>query len=896
MGNFADDPDFPPLADADETDGPAPAVRTWDPRTIGCRCDRCDLRDREPVPPDLVPNARLTIIAEAPGKHEVEEGRPLVGASGREMNRAIEEAEHHRCEVSADNVILCRIPAKGIDLYTTRLRRRNLQREAEGEEPLLHPFVACAPHLDRTVARSRALLVLGKTALAALTGTRQGEAGLTSQRGFPMTLRGLPAVATWHPAHVLRNRRWTAVFRSDVAKAFRHATGRLEWTSPKMLFNPTVAQLDAALDRLSRKRLVGCDCETEPGPGREDFDPEHDALRCVALGTREFCVSVGFRSVPKQSVPTLWRAPPNIAQERIRNFFSRCVGRVAGPLLVMHNGNVYDRPVLRSHRMPLPDFRYVLDTLPLSRNAWSELGHDLDFLMSWYTDAPKHKGRKGGGKIDHSAWESDKELAVYCMRDVAADVAIFAPLLAEVRETQQQAVFRSDIEMQRFAEGAHRAGMKTDPEEIRRHERRLLLKMQSAQEAANLALARSGVWRRAKPINLASVPQVREFLYDGLMLPIQLADETDSEGDPTTKRDAVYELLQIVGLPDHAIDFCEALLEYRSAARTLSKDIRGLTPDADGRVHPSWGTLGVTGRPQSTDPNVSNVPSRKRDPDSLRSIYVPEPGCVFVYCDLDQVELRAVAALSGDRIWLDLFHRQERGEMLDGRKIDMHKINAGVYFEKKWYDIDPRERDFSKGLTYLLLYGGGPRRALINMRQVVKLADGGGLVRPYAALPLKKVRDARAKFLRVHHWLPTWWDKTVQEWRTDRFLREPILGRVRYFLDGEGGDRGEGEEQRSELINFRAQSATAGWMSGVNAVGTVMREIGWPWYGKRRGMGGRGLIHHGYDSMMVEVAGGRAEEAAKILAGAMATRWVINGNSIAIPTGAKIGRRWSEVS
>ena len=56
------------------------------PEQLGAKCSRCFLfaqRQGGPVGPEVSRRARAALVGEAPGKEEVEEGRPFIGPSGR---------------------------------------------------------------------------------------------------------------------------------------------------------------------------------------------------------------------------------------------------------------------------------------------------------------------------------------------------------------------------------------------------------------------------------------------------------------------------------------------------------------------------------------------------------------------------------------------------------------------------------------------------------------------------------------------------------------------------------------------------------------------------------------------------------------------------------------------
>jgi DNA polymerase len=151
-------------------------------------CVRCRLSTsrRTAVPGEGPAGARLMVIGEGPGNSEDLTGRPFVGEAGRMLTRMLEDDRSlgiPRSQVFITNVVKCHPPGN---------------RDPEPDET-----AACRPYLDRQVAlvRPRAILILGRIAAQALLATRDPIGRL---RGNVVTLFGVPAMPTFHPAYLLR--------------------------------------------------------------------------------------------------------------------------------------------------------------------------------------------------------------------------------------------------------------------------------------------------------------------------------------------------------------------------------------------------------------------------------------------------------------------------------------------------------------------------------------------------------------------------------------------------------------------------------------------------------------------------------------------------------------------
>ena len=271
----------------------------YDPEALGARCSECylyKLRQGGPVPPEINPGSAYTVVAEAPGRVEVEVGRPLVGDSGQETMRALISQGVNRHDVSWNNAILCRPPGNDLDRLLARMKKENKARIAQGLKPYLSPLEACRPRFIRELRQSGQIIVLGKTALSAITG---GKRSILDVRGMPFEgvidgagryqsglyvpqlgeiVTPIKLVPTIHPAFVLRAKRWRGVFRNDITRALRWFQGTLQWRDPQIVYQPTPAQLEDFFFHRGLK-MLNYDVETD---ARE---PLQAKLRCIGVGT-----------------------------------------------------------------------------------------------------------------------------------------------------------------------------------------------------------------------------------------------------------------------------------------------------------------------------------------------------------------------------------------------------------------------------------------------------------------------------------------------------------------------------------------------------------------------------------------------------------------------------------
>lgn len=126
----------------------------------------------------------IVLIGEAPGANEDAQGLPFVGRSGQLLDRLLAETGIARGDVYICNVVKCRPPGN---------------RDPRPEE-----VVTCAPFLraQLEVLKPRVLCALG---LHATRWLLPGKEAMAKLRGRVLDYRGIPTIATYHPAAILRS-------------------------------------------------------------------------------------------------------------------------------------------------------------------------------------------------------------------------------------------------------------------------------------------------------------------------------------------------------------------------------------------------------------------------------------------------------------------------------------------------------------------------------------------------------------------------------------------------------------------------------------------------------------------------------------------------------------------
>lgn len=140
------------------------------------------------------------------------------------------------------------------------------------------------------------------------------------------------------------------------------------------------------------------------------------------------------------------------------------------------------------------------------------------------------------------------------------------------------------------------------------------------------------------------------------------------------------------------------ILEYRQLTKLKSTYADGLANyiGEDGRIHSTFHqTITATGRISSTEPNLQNIPIRMELGRSIRKVFYPKKGYVFVDADYSQIELRVLAHMSGDEKLIQAYKEAR----------DIHRTTASQVFHIPFEEVTDLQRRNAKAVNFGIVYG-----------------------------------------------------------------------------------------------------------------------------------------------------------------------------------------------
>jgi DNA polymerase-1 len=251
--------------------------------------------------------------------------------------------------------------------------------------------------------------------------------------------------------------------------------------------------------------------------------------------------------------------------------------------------------------------------------------------------------------------------------------------------------------------------------------------------------------------NVASPKQLGEILFDKLKLDSK-AKKTKT-GQYATGEDILSKL-------ENEHEIVRKILDFRELVKlknTYVDALPSLVSKKTGRIHTSYNqAVAATGRLSSTNPNLQNIPIRTPRGREIRKAFVPRnEEYIILSADYSQIELRIMAAFSGDESMLEAFNQG----------IDIHSTTASKVFKVALSDVTSDMRRKAKMVNFGIIYG----ISAFGLSQRLNIPRGEA----------KEIIDAYwVEFPKMKQFM----DETINKAREKKFV-ETILGRRRYLRD-----------------------------------------------------------------------------------------------------------------
>ena len=509
----------------------------------------------------------------------------------------------------------------------------------------------------------------------------------------------------------------------------------------------------ALLAELMAAPRVAFDIETAP---REPGMSATDARTCRLLG-------ISFSTAPGKA----WYAIADLV-DVFRPLFAD-----KSKILVAHNGK-YDRTVLHRYGIGFASTprdtmleHYCLDAA--ARHGLKELSEQLlGYRMIRFEDVA---GEPERGKPEPTL--AGKDLKLVC--DYAAEDADFTLRLDDVLRPQVPVApaplpnALSDVEepLVKILIDMEREGVKIDVEALKLYGRELDREILSLTQQI-LSYADPG-------FNPDSPKQLGALLFGKLGLS---GGKKTSSGQFSTDEKTLSKLAG-----EHPI--IPLILEYRACTKLKSTYVDKLPTliDENGRVHTTYAqAFTETGRLSSSDPNLQNIPIRTERGKLIRKAFVArDEKHVLISADYSQIELRLMAAMSGDEAMLAAFRNGE----------DIHRDTASRVYDVMPAFVTPEQRAKCKMVNFGIIYG----ISAFGLSQRLKV-------------PRKEAADLIETYFKLYPKVKVYMEAAISKAR-EKGYAETVLGRRRTLRDINSRNATARQAAERDAINTPIQGSAA---------------------------------------------------------------------------------------
>ena len=347
----------------------------------------------------------------------------------------------------------------------------------------------------------------------------------------------------------------------------------------------------------------------------------------------------------------------------------------------------YDIKILSNYNIPVKG--KLFDTMLAHYLINPDMRHNMDVLSETYLNySPKSIesliGKKGKGQ------KTMREVPIEDAKEYAAEDAditlqlkeVFSPQLDKTDtkklfdeiETPLVAVL-ADMEME---------GVNLDVP---------FLQSLSGELETDIKVLENQIYEAAgEKFNLASPKQLGDILFDKLKIGGVKQKKTKTGQYATGE-----EVLSYLALSS---PFVQDILDWRQLVKLKNTYVDALplqVCNKTQRVHTDYmQAVAATGRLSSNNPNLQNIPIRTERGRQIRRAFIPrDENYTLVSADYSQIELRIIAALSGEENMIKSFQNGE----------DIHKSTAAKVFNVPLEEVTREQRSHAKTVNFGIVYG-----------------------------------------------------------------------------------------------------------------------------------------------------------------------------------------------
>ncbi len=356
-----------------------------------------------------------------------------------------------------------------------------------------------------------------------------------------------------------------------------------------------------------------------------------------------------------------------------------------------------------------------------------------------------------------------------------------------------------------------------------------------------------GILEYAEPgFNIDSPKQLGELIFDKLGLP---GGKKTTRGQWSTDEKTLSKLEG-----QHPI--IEMILEYRGLTKLKSTYVDKLPTlvDENSRVHTTYAqAFTETGRLSSSEPNLQNIPIRTERGKLIRKAFVArDENHQILSADYSQIELRLMAAFSGDKNMLAAFKNGE----------DIHRDTASRVYDCMPAFVTPEQRSKCKMVNFGIIYG----ISAFGLAERLKV-------------PRKEAADLIETYFKLYPSIKAYMAKAIEEAKAKGYATT-VFGRRRTLRDINSANGTVRQAAERDAMNTPIQGSAADLIKV--AMVKVDREM------KKRGMRAK-MVLQIHDELVFDVPKDEVEELKELVRSEM-TSAIDFG--VPLEVGIGVGDNW----
>lgn len=723
------------------------------------------------------PSSKIMIVLDSISYQDLKEGTYLSGAAGNAFDRLISRAGLSRANVLITAVCNEVLPSGHINWL---FNEKGIVRE-----PMMYMGHYMRLHDQIETHQPNVIVAMGPYALHLLTGkgswqkrkdkkTKEitGWTGLSDWRGSILdgisiadgrkviAVQPIDAVNAQWKLHTL----WTA----DMIRVAEQAQfPEIRRHHRQLHIDPPAHELESLVEELLES----------PDPISFDIEFYHGKLLCIG-----FCAYEG------------WALTVTHTGDSTMALYRRILE--SGHALCAQNA-MFDCGVLEWHFniKTFPHLTY--DTILAAHAAYIELPKDLGTLCSIYTEEPCYWDKSDWGGLGTS-WSFDSMLEYNCKDCWVTHMVRAGQLRDDLINPAVRAAFDFEMSLLQPLWDISNRGVAWSVAQVDRVRERATETLAESQQMLDILYPDFD-----GGLNVSSSKQVGMVLYDRLGVSEDFGKGFDKVTKTSKSRltnDLV--LASISTAPVHVqrkdvIGVVSLIRKARKQRSMIAKfcgdgtEGSGITIDDDGRFRSTYVPSGTdTGRlsakmffPTGRGANAQNQPRDKE----VRECFIPDPGMVMAYNDLERAESFVVAKITGDRVMLD--------HHMPGKNA--HRLLGSTLFNKAPEEIDSDEYYLSKKTRHAGNYMQGWQGFMNNVN---KEAEKTGVV-----LTPRNAKRLLGTYHDMHVGLGRWWNAIKYKLRQDSTLVN-LYGRPRVFY-------GRSEAELPAAVAYIPQSTVGDCMN-----------------------------------------------------------------------------------